>query len=247
MGNFPAIIDRGLKENLDRAISKLIAQVKDTEKFSVRGSQVILKWESPGDWKTFKSYRKEEKILSEVVSSVREKDTFFDIGSAKGIYSMAVGVSKKDVDIYCFEPREEARQAISRNSDLNDVSVNIKGQGLSYKEENVRMEGMRVKEIQSGQSKLVRGDSLSMNPDVMKIDVEGHELKVLKGFSGKLEYIREIFIELHEEERMNFGLSQEDLEELRTILDRAGFNTEIFYERGKNRYLKATNEDLVKS
>lgn len=68
-------------------------------------------------------------------------------------------------------------------------------------------------------------DHLSFDPDVLKIDVEGHEVKVVKGLSRLLERTRPlVFLELHPRRIVQ---ERDQIEDLTKIFDTSGYRASL--------------------
>ena len=152
---------------------------------------------------------------------IQRGDVVLDIGAHTGMYSIpfarAVGDSGK---VYAFEPEAQGYSAILRNAELNSLS-NIEGMNMAVTD----MDGMidffvrpdkdthSIFEKTSAPSPLgiqerlsVRSSSvdslleqgLISQPDFVKIDVEGGELRVLDGMEKAAPGLRHILVEVHE-------------------------------------------------
>lgn len=68
-------------------------------------------------------------------------------------------------------------------------------------------------------------EHLSFDPDVLKIDVEGHEVKVVKGLSRLLERTRPlVFLELHPG---RVGQERDQIEDLTKIFEAGGYRASL--------------------
>jgi FkbM family methyltransferase len=152
-----------------------------------------------------------------LVSMLRQGDTFFDIGAQYGAYaylvSNAVG---RSVSVVAFEPFPRDYALLKRNGELNQLAnVRCVQAALSDHNGDVSMTfadetgefcpRVGVATSNSEKVKAVRGDALIATgkvpfPNVLKIDVEGHELAVLRGMSETLADPRchGIYCEIHD-------------------------------------------------
>ena len=172
----------------------------------------------------------------------RPGDIVWDVGANVGHYSLNfsqwVGVSGK---VFAFEPDvvnlPELRSACSGRG-----NIEIREFGLSDKTEHRNFlgydsdhtisrvllpgepvpEGATEVELQTGDAIIQSGNAEL--PNVIKIDVEGHELSVLRGLQGSLsnERLRSIFVEVH------FGILDRsgragDPKKIEDMLRRSGF------------------------
>ena len=153
----------------------------------------------------------------------------FDIGAHIGDYSIAALKANKNSKIHCFEPSESHLNELKVNLRCYDVKINP--YGLSNEDKKKRL--FKDKEI-SGLKSLVKRDlsHISIQNEefeivnlrvgdnyiklknldkinLIKIDVEGWEMEVLKGFTESLKDKRVDIVQFefghaHIENRLNF-------------------------------------------
>lgn len=158
----------------------------------------------------------------------RRPRVFFDVGAHKGEYSEGIlRVYGGDADIYCFEPagatydalrdRLEGRSNVRLfNVGLSDEegSVDLYSDTLVSGRASVYRRGISEGSYNKESIRLVTIDGFCAKEgidriDLLKIDVEGHELSVLKGAqgmisSGSVSYIQFEFSEFNVESRVFF-------------------------------------------
>lgn len=137
---------------------------------------------------------------------VKDNDVIFDIGANIGYYAiLASPIVGKSGLIYCFEPSNAIFHRMVENFDLNKVrnTQNIK-MGLSNEvtkstfylgnKENWGMGSLTPNDASSGETEIINVMSLDKfvlannlyKIDVIKIDVEGSEFKILQGAMSTL-------------------------------------------------------------
>ena len=132
---------------------------------------------------------------------------FIDIGANCGYYSIFIAKNISDITIESYEPNKEAFFKFKKTLEINPVlkeKINIYNFGLSVEKRELKMQSM-VKHgySQTGGSAVIEnisyenfdvydaqfeiGDKIinqNKNTIAIKIDVEGHELNVLKGLKN---------------------------------------------------------------
>ena len=137
---------------------------------------------------------------------------FLDIGANCGYYSLTVAKNFKNISVISFEPNKEAFFKFSKSLEINtDLSkkINLNNFGLSNISKKLKMQTkVKFGYIQTGGAGVINSNSknnlknysiffadfkigdeyLKINNEklALKIDVEGHELNVLKGISQTL-------------------------------------------------------------
>ncbi|MCV2883052.1 FkbM family methyltransferase [Actibacterium sp. XHP0104] len=138
---------------------------------------------------------------------------FCDIGANVGNHTIFFGLFLQPASIMCIEPNPEVLPALRANIFLNrlDDICDMSKLGLalgSHERQNAsisfraRNTGASRISDGGGSIQICTGDALLAGDkiDFLKIDVEGMELEVLKGFSNTLErYAPKIFIEVQNE------------------------------------------------
>jgi FkbM family methyltransferase len=123
---------------------------------------------------------------------------FFDVGAHVGLISFGVGAPRPDITVHAFEPNPINARLWRRNQRLNPgVEADLTEAGVSDHDGEASFgvhsdsgSGM-IGYSDEYQVKLVRLDAYCDRHgidhiDVMKIDVQGHEVQVLDGAAGLL-------------------------------------------------------------
>lgn len=135
---------------------------------------------------------------------------FWDIGANVGTHS--IFASLKGVDVHSFEPHDGTRRRLQSNARLNNVDISIYPWALGELSSTRYLETgnevgdgtHRVDDRGNQAVEVRRGDELDIpDPDVVKIDVEGGERKVIKGLANRLSTVRYLVVEVHPQ----FGIS----------------------------------------
>jgi FkbM family methyltransferase len=135
----------------------------------------------------------EHEQLNKIKKLVKKKEKFLDIGANIGNHS--IFFSKIFKKVYSFEPHPKIYPILKYNTkDIKNIKTyNF---GLSDKKKNVLMTdgdhlgGSSIKKIGKRKVRIDKLDNIFKYKkiDFIKIDVEGHELEVLKGGQKLLNY-----------------------------------------------------------
>ncbi len=146
--------------------------------------------------------RYEEEYYSILASFRKPNSIFLDIGANLGVFSLRMAPMLRKGKIFAFEPNALIRTLLSRSVHLNGLAslVTIYEVGASDSDQKLVLS---IPEAHAGGANVVPAGSdipgveiqvrrldgiLSDVPnfDIAKIDVEGHELSVLRGMTGLL-------------------------------------------------------------
>jgi len=169
------------------------------------------------------------------------KKNLLDVGAFYGIFSLAFTFGRSEARAVAIEPSPLAFQKLLYNQYKNpSCSIKALEMALSDQDGIIQMyfEWEFVKTM--GQSTLLNekpvrisgrtGDAVcadeGLKPDLVKIDVEGYELKCLFGLRGTLENCRPvIFLELHPTMLADYGNSPADVLRFLTAQNYAFFDS----------------------
>ena len=142
----------------------------------------------------------EQKELEKLKSHFPKGGTFVDLGANVGNHSLFAALFLEAGRVIPFEPNPKAYTLLVNNVivnglidtfDLTKLGVGVSdahegGYAMQKKDRNLGGAKMLAGE---GQLEVYRADSLleDVTPDMIKIDVEGMEMKVLDGLSGVLD------------------------------------------------------------
>jgi hypothetical protein len=151
-----------------------------------------------------------EPALVRKIFEISDKDTvFFDIGAQYGFHSL-VAESAGCENIHCFEADSLIYSILEKNVNA-ETNHGFVG---TCEEEDICIDSYCTDTV---------------NPDIVKIDVEGAELKVLKGMRKTLEEAApELLIEVHPKMMREFGSSPE---ELKDYIEGCGYSIQSFDHR----------------
>jgi len=144
-------------------------------------------------------------ITQYLQSILRNGMTFLDIGAANGYYTLLASPLVKEV--VAIEPKPDERGVLLENIGKNGLkNVTVLTQPLFSKVTRGSMRKCRFRPMPGGDYMTVTLDSLGLDPDVVKIDVEGAELDVLRGGVETLYRCKPIVVvEIHKHKIETFG------------------------------------------
>lgn len=130
-------------------------------------------------------------------------NTIFDIGANTGVYSLLAQAVNKEATVYAFEPVERVFSKLEYNVRLNDFDIrciqkavsNYDGKATIYDTDSEHIYSVTVNKntsLKPKESFPVEIDTIKLDTfikqegidsiDLMKIDVETHEVEALEGF-----------------------------------------------------------------
>lgn len=182
-------------------------------------------------------YLIEEHQTNEILKELGTDSVFYDIGSYHGYYAILAGIK---AEVYAFEMATKNFEILEENVSLNpnkdikifekaiwssntilNASTDQKSRSTIKKSANHKVESVKLDKFASNYNE----------PDIIKIDVEGAELEVLKGAKNILKREKPvIFIEIHPESLKNdFNSSKK---EIIAFLKNLGYEKEYQIQRG---------------
>lgn len=181
----------------------------------------------------------EREQIGNFLDLVSPDEIVWDIGSNVGVYSILA--ARKGAEIHAFEPDPGFAKHLRRNVDLNGQDVVIHEFALADETGTTTLytDGVDGFSPSLADAEEERGSvTVDMKraaeiagsiprPNVLKIDVEGAEASVLRGFEGQLSKVETIFIEVHPQMLPGFDSS---MSEVRELIERHGHEV-IFEER----------------
>jgi len=173
----------------------------------------------------------EKSVGSTIISLLTPTSTLIDIGANIGYFSLLAAKISPTVKVIAFEPVSYLFNALTKNIELNNFK-NIQAVNAAIGDENgsnpiylssIENRGMssfQKPENYSGQIEMVNiftldnwiADNSINRVDLIKIDVEGYELSVLKGMAKTIITFKpNILLELNPETLSYFDLHTSDI------------------------------------
>lgn len=233
-----------LVKRLQNIFWTLCDRINPPAKFKVGGTEFEIYSSSiKGYFPAEVAFRTEKEVYKDMLSEAEEKDVFYDVGANTGFYSCLMGL--KDLSVCSFEPNPftypELRQNLERNDadgfKVLELAVSDEEGEALFESTNSPIGRAALSSEDSETAVEVEKatiDSLDLpEPDIIKIDIEGHELEALRGMKSTLNTFQPlIYIEAH---------SKNQKQEIRSFLENEGFETETLSSRWDgNIFLKAS-------
>lgn len=150
---------------------------------------------------------------------------FWDVGANAGTY--AIHMARSGNQVVAFEPYPEL---LLRNMALNDIHFPVLP-ALSSSTSMTTFTNNGSESHIGGPDRSIcfAGDDIPSTPDIVKIDVEGHELQVLHGMATTLDNVSIVVVECHN-----------GSETVSDLLQGWGFCVEEIITNRSQTYLEAT-------
>jgi len=181
----------------------------------------------------------EPEKLRKLIGLLPKNATLFDVGASTGSYSL-LPLVVPGLKVYSFEPCKKVYDVLVENLDLNNINpfscFNVAVSdydGDGYFDEMIddwtaalSSLGGWDSDVQKKKVDVIKLDSFHVWPDVIKIDVEGSELLVVRGAEKTIKKKHPIIqVEYQQETCARFGYSREAIPDL---LRSWGYEIEVF-------------------
>lgn len=211
------------------------------------------------EYDQFKRYESEpdKTVLRRFIADLETDDTVWDIGANVGLFTVIAASRCPDGQVTAIEPYPSNVARIRENLKLNGFDATIEQLALA-EESGTATFGLSSpdgtgafgvldseEESQMVPVRTVTGDDLVAGttpaPTVLKIDVQGSELGVLRGLDESLPNCRLIYCNVYEK---HFSTDEQE-RELQALLTEAGFEYDRIGEWEHGYFLRATREPTV--
>jgi FkbM family methyltransferase len=227
----------------------LVSRMKPRFRLVVHGAEVVfVTEETRSRWFFHHRYRSgqwhEPAVTEQLAALVRDARSFADVGAHLGYYGCVAGALNRQIRLYLFEMNRELVGIIERNLKANrlghhelvNAPVADRRKPVAYPGGTTKP-GLSIRPATEDQQddRMVVAEAVALDeffatrgdlPDVIKIDVQGAELDVLRGAAGILErHHPALLLEVHPSLIGNFGGTVTELYEL---LARHGYQLRRF-------------------
>lgn len=205
----------------------------------------------------------EKDHIKDLMNHIKEEDVVYDIGANTGLYSCFISSLDQENRVVAFEPYPPNFKELEENIKLNNSSISVIKKALSHKED---IENLKVPdEACAGygspslspkgtgyEIEAIKGDSLIRKgkippPNIMKIDVEGAEYKVLEGLKETIskDGCRLIYCEIHlpKDGRTSIEDYGKNYKDIENLLESNNFKIAILEENKSSLFIKASKQN----
>lgn len=218
----------------------MVAYLRGASTFEAEGETYRFESDNiKGYWEMEYFFRSESDMYKDAVAEVDEGDVFYDIGANVGCFSCIMG--REGAEVMAFEPDSPTAQELRENLQKNDVDAEILEYAASDQDGEAELtkkkgsDGTKklVDESSESESVSVRRRKLDNTelpePDIVKIDTEGHEIEVLEGMERILaEEEPVLYIEAHGDREKSAVMDK---------LEEEDYSTEVLFSREDGNYL----------
>ncbi len=204
-------------------------------------------------------YVNEERYAKFMLDTAKGKQVIFDVGANIGYYTVLFATNTGG-KVYAFEPMSYQYSVLNRNIAINQLqNVESTKNIVSDSDENKRIyfsghDNSGGSSLEKVTTEFEDVPSITLDRfceknnigsiDIIKIDVEGHELSVLKGMSLLLsnKKIEHLFVEIHDGNLQKAGASST---ELCNYLEKYGYKSYSIKTGVAEKYTVGNDESLV--
>lgn len=246
----------GLNDILSDPYWKIVHKLSGhTQTHTIEGYSVDFEISTHTEFMRFRDLAGEQSIIADLLRALEPDDIVYDIGANVGTYTCFIASKLGPGHTVAFEPEPQNATKLHDNLKLNNLNAKFVEVALSDTNGTVDFallgdeagEGEhaiatnrneKVIEVKSARGDtIIKQEGLPM-PSVLKIDVEGAELSVLRGLNETLrDHVRLVYVEVHPEKLPDFG----DCEpEIRAFLEGAGFEVTTLSSHRNEQFLCAS-------
>jgi len=150
----------------------------------------------------------------ELLKDIPDRSVVYDLGAGIGDFSVVLGSLRKDIRIYCLEPRKDRLLLLDDNINSNkyyermvgiEVAIGNYNGNCSDRDNTIKQNISGTSDsVQQNRSRPLRVrrletliDEISIHPNVIKMDIGGAEYGVLVDSKPVLKYCHSILLMYH--------------------------------------------------
>ncbi|EMA38070.1 FkbM family methyltransferase [Halococcus hamelinensis] len=213
------------------------AMAGDTVETTVAGETVRFGVSTVAEYRRATTLGGERDLVAALLSGLDGTETVWDVGACVGTYTCFVASALTTGQVVGFEPEAVNRSRLRANLETTAPAERWTVSPIALSDENgtttlssevvdaggghhyLAPDGVgRTVETRRGADLL---DDEFAPPDVVKIDVQGAELLVLRGLGDLLDTVESVYLEVHSAKCRRYGTSAEEVE---AFLRAAGYS-----------------------
>lgn len=245
---------------------KLIDVTKpETVTVSVDGVDTQINTETIREYNVATGKLEEREAIEDILAHVESGDTVYDVGAHVGLFTCLLAKRLDEMgssgSVVAFDPHPNNFHKLNENVDLNDIGGTVQTHRVALSNESGSVQfSTETQEAGATHGQIVTTEDVSTRevietpvdigdsfvrdssrdaPDVMKIDVEGAELDVLRGLRGLLEEqkLKHVYVEIHDNHITSYGDSSDEVLE---FLEDVGYECTVVQPGAENRTVRAS-------
>lgn len=263
-------LDKLVKSSMQSIRNFFSSNKEDYSSLEINGYSVKINISNENEESTLEYIiENESDLIAQMLDEIGSDEVVWDIGANIGAHSCIL--AEKADQVVSFEPYPPNLESLKKNVDLNN-SKNVKMFEIALSDKNTvenisipettspgdqwpalvpdKISNSRKKKLQNSnleETKVRKGDTVveggMSSPNIVKIDVEGASMKVIKGMSDvlKSEKCRLVYVEVHQPISNEVRPSVEDFgyetHDISDKLDQFGFETTKIKERSNDFFI----------
>jgi FkbM family methyltransferase len=259
-----ALLATGVHEPLKSAYQSIYeSTLEETRQISVSGITAEFYQQSAVEQRQLDTSSEELPVMRLILESKLPGDVIWDVGANIGVHACLLqkytqNSGHGEGNVIAFEPHPSNAKRLRENAKLNELDLTVHEAALFSQNKEIQLQSVNEeagegkhtlsndhnRETTKIPVKAMRGDEIIdkthiPRPNIIKIDVEGSEMHVLKGLTGIIESttLRLIIVEVHREKLGDFGHAERDIQD---SLEQNGFEVQKIHDRGSEYFLKGT-------
>jgi FkbM family methyltransferase len=184
-------------------------------------------------------------VIEDLCNRLEPDDVVYDIGGGVGYYSIIAASKVPDGAVHSFEPNVRNTLRIAEHARLNgcvDLITTHRVALTDYRKSvPVWIANERIPDVTYVTGDEFVPEKIKQPPTVVKIDVQGAELKALQGLETVLSQpeCRLVYCEIHVGDALDYAITDTERNTLETLLSECGFEVEAFHSKSNEVFLRA--------
>ncbi|WP_265112371.1 FkbM family methyltransferase [Halosolutus halophilus] len=247
---------QGIREVFSYSYRRALAPfVPSEERITVHGLTIRFKIANVDEYLLFQRYPETDRsfpVLGDILTHLEPDDVFWDVGANAGIYTCFAAAKLPTGRVVGVEPNPNNVDRIEENLRLNGLSADVHERALMAERDERTLKitekagagefGYLSDDASDGiRVETARGDDLVAEgvpaPDVLKIDVEGAEMGVLRGMERAISECRLVYLDVVTSD--SYYGSNASANEIYGWLRNRGFEIDRLWEWDSGHFIRA--------